>query len=232
MLPKMVGEHSHPKSTPTRPHPGYCRRDAISRLIRGFGTGTCPPPRSKLERPRECRRWYRHPGRRCLKCKKQIAVWQPTLPCKVRCCCFCVKHTLVTRRVLYQKIINPSKVSRGCCFCIKHALVTRCVLYQEIIKPWDTLPTKAMVTLTSGDSTLPREVRGCCSCVKRALVTRQVLYQEIISPNCRDVQGCCSCVKHSVVTSRILYQEIISQVHVAMAIAMLTQCKRCAPRRD
>jgi hypothetical protein len=50
MLAKVVGEHSHPKSTPTRPHPGSRRRDAISRLIQGFGTGTCPP-RSKLERP-------------------------------------------------------------------------------------------------------------------------------------------------------------------------------------
>ncbi len=99
-------------------------------------------------------------------------------------------------------------------------------------QPSDTLPTKAMVTFTSVEPTLPREVRGCCSCVKRALVTRRVLYQEIISPDRRNVQGCCSCVKHSLVTSRILYQKIISQVHMATAIAMLTQCKRCAPRRD
>jgi hypothetical protein len=147
-------------------------------------------------------------------------------------CCSCIKHTLVTRQVLYQKIINPSKVFGGCCSCVKRALVTRRILYQEIIKPWDTLPTKAMVTLTSVEPTLPREVRGCCSCVKRALVTRQVLYQEIISPNRCNVQGCCSCVKHSAVTSRVLYQEIISQVHAVTAIAMLTQCIRCAPRRD
>jgi hypothetical protein len=138
MLPKVAGEHSHPKSTPTRPHPGYCRRDAISRLIRGFGTGTCPP-RSKLESPRECRRWYEHPGRRCLKCKKQIAVWQPALPREVRCCCSCLKHTLVTRRVLYQKIINPSKVFRGFLF-----LCQACPGNQARVsgnnQPWDTLP--------------------------------------------------------------------------------------------
>jgi hypothetical protein len=83
-----------------------------------------------------------------------------------------------------------------------------------------------MVTLTSVEPTLTREVQGCCSCVKRTLVTRQVLYQEIISPNCRNVQGCCSCVKHSAVTSRVLYQEIISPVHTAMVIDMLTQCIR------
>ncbi len=71
---------------------------------------------------------------------------------------------------------------------------------------------------------IPREVRGCCSCVKHALVSRQVLYQEIISPDCRDIQGCYSCVKRSLVTRQILYLEIISQVHVATAIAMLTQC--------
>jgi hypothetical protein len=81
-----------------------------------------------------------------------------------------------------------------------------------------------MVTLTSVEPTLPREVRGCCSCVKHALGTKQVLYQEIISPDCRNMQGCCSCVKHALVTRQILYQEIISQVHAATAIAMLTQC--------
>jgi hypothetical protein len=127
---------------------------------------------------------------------------------------------------------QPEQSLQGCCSCVKHALVTRRVLYQEIIKPWDTLPTKAMVTLTSVEPTLPREVQGCCSCVKCALLTRQVLYQEIISLNRRDVQGCCSCVKHSAVTSRVLYQEIISQVHPAMAIAMLTQCIRCTPQKD
>jgi hypothetical protein len=89
-----------------------------------------------------------------------------------------------------------------------------------------------MVTLTSVEPTLPGEVQGCCSCVKRALVARQVLYQEIISPNHRDMQGCCFCVKLSLATRQILYQEIISQVHVATAIAILTQCKRCPPRRD
>jgi hypothetical protein len=127
---------------------------------------------------------------------------------------------------------QPNQSLWCCCSCVKHILVTRRVLYQEIIKPWDTLPTKAMVTLTSVEPTLPCEIQGCCSCVKRALLTRQVLYQEIISFNRRDEQGCCSCLKHSAVTSRVLYQEIISQVHAVTAIAMLTQCIRCAPRQE
>jgi hypothetical protein len=142
MLPKVVGEHSHPKSTPTRLHPGYRRRDAISRLIQGFGTGTCPP-RSKLERPQECHWWYGHLGRRCLKYKKQIAVWQLTLPCEVQCCCFCVKHTLVTRRVLYQKIINPSKVFRRLLFLCQACLGNQARLVSGNNQPWDTFTDKS-----------------------------------------------------------------------------------------
>ncbi len=84
---------------------------------------------------------------------------------------------------MYQKIIKPSKVFRGLLFLCQACPGNQAHLVSGNNQPWDTLPTKAMVTLTSVEPTLPHEVRGYCSCVKRALVTRRVLYQKIISPD-------------------------------------------------
>jgi hypothetical protein len=56
------------------------------------------------------------------------------IPREVRGCCSCVKHALVSRRVLYQEIISPNCCNvQGCCSSVKHSAVTSRILYQEII---------------------------------------------------------------------------------------------------
>ncbi len=90
-------------------------------------------------------------------------------------------------RVIFQLIIQPlSKIIRHSemrtpmTFSAVRSLCQP--LYQCVVagnrQPWNTFLAEAMVTLTSVEPILPREVQGCCSCVKHALVTRRVFIRK------------------------------------------------------